>query len=72
MRRKERFARLRIASDEGRSALTIEVAKLYLAEFPKDPWALIYYGMALQDLARYPQARAAYERASGSPGSDRS
>jgi tetratricopeptide (TPR) repeat protein len=63
MRRKERFERLRIASDEGHPALTIELGKLYLAEFPEDPWALIYYGMALQDVARYPEAGAAYDRA---------
>jgi tetratricopeptide (TPR) repeat protein len=63
MRRKERFERLRIASDEGYPALTVELGKLYLAEYPDDPWALIYYGMALQDLARYAEARAAYERA---------
>lgn len=63
MRRKERFERLRLASDEEYPALTVELAKLYLAEFPEDAWALIYYGMALQDLARYPEARSSFERA---------
>jgi tetratricopeptide (TPR) repeat protein len=63
MRRKEKFERLRIASDDGHPALTVELGKLYLAEYPDDAWALIYFGMALQDLARYAEARAAYERA---------
>jgi tetratricopeptide (TPR) repeat protein len=60
MRRKERFELLRVASDEGYPALTIELAKLYLAQFPDDAWALIYFGMALQDLARYNEARSAF------------
>jgi tetratricopeptide (TPR) repeat protein len=63
MRRKERFERLRVASDEGFPALTIELAKLYLAQFPDDAWVLIYFGMALQDLARYEEARSAFNRA---------
>ena len=60
MRRKERFDLLRVASDQGHLALTIELAKLYLAQFPDDAWALIYFGMALQDLARYHEARSAF------------
>jgi tetratricopeptide (TPR) repeat protein len=63
MQRKERFDHLRVASDEGYPALTVELAKLYLAEFPDDAWVLIYFGMALQDLARYQEARSAFERA---------
>jgi tetratricopeptide (TPR) repeat protein len=63
MQRKERFKRLCVASDEGNTALTVELAKLYLAEFPNDAWALMYYGMALQDLARYSEARSSFERA---------
>jgi tetratricopeptide (TPR) repeat protein len=63
MQRKERFERLRVASDEGNPALTVELAKLYLAQFPDDAWALIYFGMALQDLARYEEARSAFNSA---------
>jgi tetratricopeptide (TPR) repeat protein len=48
MRRKEQFQRFRIACDEGH---------------PNDAWALIYFGTALQGLARYTEARGAFERA---------
>ena len=65
MPRKEKLERLRIASDEGHPALTVELGKLYLAQYPDDAWALIYFGMALQDLARYAEARAVYERSLG-------
>jgi tetratricopeptide (TPR) repeat protein len=63
MRRKEQFERFRIARDAGHQALAIELGKLYLASYPDEAWALIYFGMALQDLARYAEARVAYERA---------
>jgi tetratricopeptide (TPR) repeat protein len=61
--RKERFERLRLASNGGFPALTVELAKLYLAEYPDDQWVLIYYGMALQDMARYEEAHSAFDRA---------
>jgi tetratricopeptide (TPR) repeat protein len=63
MRRKEQFERFRIACDAGHPALAVELGNLYLATYPDDAWALIYFGMALQDLARYAEARTAYERA---------
>jgi tetratricopeptide (TPR) repeat protein len=63
MRREEQFERFRVACDEGHPALAIELGKLYLATYPEDPWALIYFGMELQTLARYAEAHAAYERA---------
>jgi tetratricopeptide (TPR) repeat protein len=63
MQRKEQFKRFRIACDEGHPALAVELGKLYLARYPDDAWALIYFGMALQSLARYGDARAAYDRA---------
>src|SRR5919112_1382010 len=63
MRRKEQFERFRVACDDGHPALAVELGKLYLAEYPDDAWGLIYFGMALQSLARYGEARAAYERA---------
>jgi tetratricopeptide (TPR) repeat protein len=63
MPRKQQFERFRIACDEGHPALAVELGKLYLAAYPDDAWALIYFGMALQDLARYAEARASYERA---------
>jgi tetratricopeptide (TPR) repeat protein len=63
MRRKEQFERFRVACDQGHPALAVELGKLYLTTYPEDPWALIYFGMALQSLARYAEAHAAYERA---------
>jgi tetratricopeptide (TPR) repeat protein len=65
VRRKERFERLRLASDDGYPALTVELARLYLADYPDDQWGLIYYARALQDLARYEEARSALDRALG-------
>jgi tetratricopeptide (TPR) repeat protein len=63
MRRKEQFDRFRVACDEGHPALAVELGKLYLAKYPEDAWALIYFGMALQSIARYGDALAAYDRA---------
>jgi tetratricopeptide (TPR) repeat protein len=63
MQRKEQFERFRVACDNGHPALAVELGKLYLARYPDDAWALIYFGMALQSIARYGESRAAYDRA---------
>src|SRR5688500_12838654 len=44
-------------------ALTIELARLYLETEPEDRTLWLIYGEALSDLARYAEARSAYERA---------
>jgi tetratricopeptide (TPR) repeat protein len=44
-------------------ALTIEIGRLYLAEFPDDPIALTITGQSYSAVARYEEARAVYERA---------
>src|SRR5688572_28089784 len=44
-------------------ALTIELARLYLETEPEDRTLWLIYGEALRDLARYGEARSAYERA---------
>jgi tetratricopeptide (TPR) repeat protein len=63
MQRKEQFERFRVACDEGHPALAVELGKLYLARYPDDAWALIYFGMALQSIARYKDSQGAYDRA---------
>jgi len=57
------YERLRAAYEAGEPALTIELGKLYLARDPEDFGALMWYGMALEDVARYAEARATYDRA---------
>jgi tetratricopeptide (TPR) repeat protein len=44
-------------------ALTIELGRLYLAEFPDDPIALTMTGQSYGAVARYEDAKALYERA---------
>lgn len=63
MKRKELFAQLIAAHDRGFPGLTVELGKRYLAKYPDEAWALIFYGMALQTLARYREARTAYDQA---------
>jgi len=63
MKRKELMKRLMDAHHEGHPALTIEISKRYLAQYPGDAWALMFFGMALQDVARYGEARSAYDHA---------
>ena len=58
-----RRAQLLDAYERDQPALTIELARLYLAEHADDRAVLLVYGEALTDLARYAEARSAYERA---------
>ncbi|MGH7648805.1 MAG: tetratricopeptide repeat protein [Gemmatimonadaceae bacterium] len=51
------------ASKRDQPALTVELGRLHLADNPDDRAALMLYGRALVDLARYDDARAAYEHA---------
>ena len=44
-------------------ALTIEIGRLYLAEFPDEPIALTMIGQAYCSVARFEEATSAYERA---------
>jgi tetratricopeptide (TPR) repeat protein len=55
--------RLIDASARDQPALTVELARLHLALCPDDRTALLIYGNALVSLARYAEARAAYEHA---------
>ena len=56
------YEHLRGAAARGQPALTIELARRYLGEVPDDPLALSHLAAALRDLARYDEARDAYER----------
>jgi tetratricopeptide (TPR) repeat protein len=51
------------ADRSGHPALTIELSRRYLALWPDDRHALQFYADALTSVARYSEARAAYERA---------
>ena len=51
------------AHERDQPAVAVELARLYLADSPDDRSALLLYGDALADLARYAEARAAFERA---------
>ena len=44
-------------------ALTVELAQLYLETEPEDRHLWLIYGQSLSELARYAEARSAYERA---------
>ena len=44
-------------------ALTIELGRLYLAEFPDESFALTMIGQAYSSVARYEDARSSYEQA---------
>ena len=60
------------ASNRDQPALTVELGRLHFAREPDDRTALILYGTALVGLARYAEARAAYEHAlSLSPADER-
>lgn len=63
MEQAELRERLLAAHHKGQSGLTIEIAKRYVAKYPDDGTALTFFGMALQDLARYTEARSIYDRA---------
>ncbi len=63
MGQRSQYEQILAAVDEGHPALVIELAKRYLDQFPETPWILLQYGSALQDVARYDEARAAYDRA---------
>ena len=51
------------ASTRDQPALTVELARLHLIENPDERPALMMYGGALVELARYAEARAVYEHA---------
>jgi tetratricopeptide (TPR) repeat protein len=53
------------ADKAGHPALIIELARRYLAAWPDDRHALRAYAEALTSIARYPEARVAYERGLG-------
>ena len=63
MGQRSQYEQILAAVDAGHPALVIELAKRYLAQFPETPWILLLYGSALQDVARYDEARTAYDRA---------
>jgi tetratricopeptide (TPR) repeat protein len=63
MSSEQRRAQLLEAYERDQPAVAIELARLYLAESPDDRTALLIYGDALAGLARYPEARAAFEKA---------
>ena len=58
----QRRSQVLTAYREGQPALTIELARLYLETEPEDRTLWVIYGQALSDLARYAEARSAYER----------
>jgi tetratricopeptide (TPR) repeat protein len=58
-----RLQQLMDAFERDLPALTIELGLLYLAEFPDQPIALTMIGQAYSSVARYEEARSAYERA---------
>lgn len=58
-----RRAQLLEAYERDQPALTVELARLYLAEEPEDRSVLIIYGEALADMARHAEAHAAFEHA---------
>jgi tetratricopeptide (TPR) repeat protein len=59
----QRRSQVLTAYKQARPALTIELARLYLDTEPEDRHLWLIYGQALSELARYPEARSAYERA---------
>ena len=63
MGRRTQYEQILEAVEEGHPALVVELARRYLATYPDAPWILLQYGIALEDLARYTDARAMYERA---------
>jgi tetratricopeptide (TPR) repeat protein len=63
MDREDLRERLLVAHQDGNPALTIEIGKRYLAKYPDDGTAFTFVGMAMQGVARYADARAAYEQA---------
>ena len=63
MANERRRAQLLEAYERNQPALTIELARQYLATEPDDRSALLVFGEALTEVARYAEARAALERA---------
>lgn len=58
--KKQLFRALKAAFNQELPALTIELAKDYLAKYSDDVSAWMYYGIALQSVARYEEAREAF------------
>ena len=63
MSSERRRVQLLEAYERDQPALTVELARLYLADEPEDRSVLIIYGEALADMARHAEARAALELA---------
>jgi tetratricopeptide (TPR) repeat protein len=59
----QRRAQVIAAYKSSQPGLTVELAPLYLEREPDDRHLWLIYGQALNDLARYAEARSAYERA---------
>src|SRR5436853_450840 len=59
----QQLKKLIAAFGEGLPALTIELCRKYLSKYPDDDVALLYFGMSLQSLARYDEARKVLEDA---------
>lgn len=63
MASERRLAQLLEAYERDQPALTVELARLYLADQPDDRAVLLIYGEALMGLARYGEGRSTFERA---------
>jgi tetratricopeptide (TPR) repeat protein len=61
--RNARYHKLTSAWFDRLPACTVEIGKQYLADYPKDGAAWLFYGIALTEVARYEEARRAFEKA---------
>src|SRR5918911_1276937 len=59
----EQFEKLAASFEQEWPALTVSLARKYLSDYPDDECALMLYGVALQTLGRYKEARQALENA---------
>jgi tetratricopeptide (TPR) repeat protein len=59
----QQLEKLIAAFKEGLPALAIELSRKYLLKYPDDDVALLYFGMSLQSIARYEEARKVFEDA---------